>query len=175
MRFADTAKRVGLMTLCNKNLKMFGLETNFKSTRPIPHHVETKTTKNRSRDLHHCFAHLHSSITNTVLIPISCTKRSVLAFSDRKFSETVCTRYLFASIAEISTLHHSVDFSQPCTFKGHVFINFVEFFCKSRTKAPKTVFRASSVIFEFWRSSKPNQFFSRQNSISFLEFGKKPT
>ena len=41
MHFADTAKAI--IKLCNKDLKMFGLETNFESTRPIPRHVETKT------------------------------------------------------------------------------------------------------------------------------------
>ena len=41
MHFPDTAKT--MITLCNKDLKMFGLETNFESTRPIPHYVETKT------------------------------------------------------------------------------------------------------------------------------------
>ena len=39
--FADTAKT--MISLCMKDQKMFGLETNFESTRPIPHHVETKT------------------------------------------------------------------------------------------------------------------------------------
>ena len=38
--FVDTAKTI---TLCIKNQQMFGLETNFESTRPLPHHVETKT------------------------------------------------------------------------------------------------------------------------------------
>ena len=41
VHFADTAKT--MITLCMKDLKMFGLETNFESTRPIPHNVETKT------------------------------------------------------------------------------------------------------------------------------------
>ena len=40
VHFADTAKT--MITLCMKDLKMFGLETNFESTRPIPYHVETK-------------------------------------------------------------------------------------------------------------------------------------
>ena len=47
MHFADTAKTI--ITLCNKDLKMFGLETNFESTRPIPHHVETKYINLSSR------------------------------------------------------------------------------------------------------------------------------
>ena len=41
MHFADTAKTI--ITLCIKDLKMFGRETNFESTIPIPHHVETRT------------------------------------------------------------------------------------------------------------------------------------
>ena len=40
VHFADTAKTI--IALCIKDLKMFGLETNFESTRPIPHHVETR-------------------------------------------------------------------------------------------------------------------------------------
>ena len=47
MRFADTAKTI--ITLRNKSLKIFGLETNFESARPIPHHVETKTISLSSR------------------------------------------------------------------------------------------------------------------------------
>ena len=45
VHFADTAKTI--ITLCIKDLKMFGLETNFESTRPIPHHVETMTKTER--------------------------------------------------------------------------------------------------------------------------------
>ena len=47
VHFADTAKT--MITLCTKDLKMFGLETNFESTRPIPHHVETKIISLSSR------------------------------------------------------------------------------------------------------------------------------
>ena len=47
MHFADTAKTI--ITLCKKDQKMFGLETNFESTRPIPHHIETKTISLGSR------------------------------------------------------------------------------------------------------------------------------
>ena len=47
VHFADTTKTI--ITLRIKDLKMFGLETNFESTRPIPHHVETKTERLSSR------------------------------------------------------------------------------------------------------------------------------
>ena len=47
VHFADTAKT--MITLCMKDLKMFGLETNFERTRPIPHNVETKTISLSSR------------------------------------------------------------------------------------------------------------------------------
>ena len=47
VHFADTAKT--MISLCMKDLKMFGLETNFESTRPIPYHVETKTISLSSR------------------------------------------------------------------------------------------------------------------------------
>ena len=47
LHFVDTAKTI--ITLCIKDLKMFSLETNFESTRPRPHHVETKTISLSSR------------------------------------------------------------------------------------------------------------------------------
>ena len=47
MHFADTANTI--ITLCIRDLKMFGLETNFESTRPMPHHIETKIISPSSR------------------------------------------------------------------------------------------------------------------------------
>ena len=47
MHFVDTAKTI--ITLCITDLKMLGLETNFETTRPIPHHIETKTISLSSR------------------------------------------------------------------------------------------------------------------------------
>ena len=47
MYCVDTANTT--ITLYIKNLKMFGLETNFESTRPISQHVETKTIRLSSR------------------------------------------------------------------------------------------------------------------------------
>ena len=48
VHFADTAET--MITLCMKDLKMFSLATNFESTRPIPHHVETDTAPCRDQD-----------------------------------------------------------------------------------------------------------------------------
>ena len=47
MRFADPAETI--ITLSNKHLNLFGRETYFESTRPIPHHVETVTISLSSR------------------------------------------------------------------------------------------------------------------------------
>ena len=47
MHSVDTAKTI--ITLCIKDQKMPGLATNFERTRPIPHHLDTKTTSLSSR------------------------------------------------------------------------------------------------------------------------------
>ena len=47
VHFVDMSKTI--ITLCINDPKMFGLETDFESTRPIPHHVETKNIRLSSR------------------------------------------------------------------------------------------------------------------------------
>ena len=47
MHFLDIAKTI--VTLCIKDKKMLGLETNVERTRPIPHQLETKTMSLGSR------------------------------------------------------------------------------------------------------------------------------
>ena len=73
MHFAGTAKTI--IPLCNKDLKMFGLETNFESTRPISHHIETKAKIIRpvSRP--------------TSLIVTALTAGTGMSFLIRKYSE----------------------------------------------------------------------------------------